>query len=84
MTIHLIHACMTKILSKNSKYIGNTEPNLCVQLEEHNTNKGSSVFNNISDCANYQCIKNLYCIDSNSFDAYMDDKNYIPELKIYC
>ena len=43
----------------NSKYIGNTEPNLCVQLEEHATNNDSSVFNHISDYANYQYIKKL-------------------------
>ena len=42
---------MIKILSKNSKYIGKTKRNLSVQLEEHATNKNSSAFNHISDCA---------------------------------
>ena len=53
----------------NSKYIGKTERNLCVRLEEHTTNNGSSVSNHISDCGNYQYIKNLYCIGNKSVDA---------------
>ena len=63
----------------NSKYIGKTERNLCVRLEEHATDNGSSVFNHISDCANYQYIKNLHCIGNKSFDAYTYDINSIQE-----
>ena len=63
----------------NSKYIGKTEWNLCVWLEEHATDNGSSVFNHISDCANYQYIKNLHCIENKSFDSYTYDINYIQE-----
>ena len=63
----------------NSKYIGKTKQNLCVRLEEHATNDGSSVFNHICDCANYQYIKNLYCIENKSFDAYTYNINSIQE-----
>ena len=44
----------------NSNYPVRTERNLCVRLDEHATDNDSSVFNHISDCANYQYIKNLY------------------------
>ena len=54
----------------NSKYIGKSERNLCVRLEEHTTDNGSLVFNTISDFANCQCTKNLYCVENKSFDAY--------------
>ena len=63
----------------NSKYIGKTEHNLCIQLEEHATNNSSSVFNHISDCVNYQYIKNLHCTGNKSFDAYTYDINSIQE-----
>ena len=43
----------------NSKYIGKTEQNLYVELQEHATYNGSSVFNHIPDCVNYQYIKNF-------------------------
>ena len=36
----------------NSKYISETERNLCVQLEEHATDNSSSVFNHLSNCEN--------------------------------
>ena len=64
----------------NSKYIGKTERNLCVRLEEHGTDNGSPVFNHISDCANYQYIKNLHCIGNKSFDAYTYDIHSIQEI----
>ena len=41
----------------NAKYIDKTKQNLCVGLEKHATDNGSSIFNHISDCANYQYIK---------------------------
>ena len=44
--------------------------NVCVRLEEHATDNGSSVFNQISDCVNYQYIKNVYGIGNESFDVY--------------
>ena len=56
-----------------------TQSILCVQLEEHTANNGSSVFNHISDCANYQYIKNLFCIGNKSFDTYTYDINSIQE-----
>ena len=36
----------------NSKYISETERNLCVQLEEHATDNSSLVFNHLSNCQN--------------------------------
>ena len=52
----------------------------CAQLEERGTDKDSSVFNQISDCVNYQYIKkNLYCINKILFDTYPYDKNFIQE-----
>ena len=46
------------------------------------TKKGSSVFNHISGCVNYQhAIKILYCIYNNSFDAYTYGKNSIQKNK---
>ena len=57
----------------NSKYIGKTERNLCVRLH---------IFNHISDCANYQYIKNLHCVENRSFDTYtiliLSKKTQIP------
>ena len=53
--------------------------NLCVQLEEHAIDNSSSVFNQISDCANYQYIKNLYCIENKSLDACTYNINSIQE-----
>ena len=50
-----------------------------VQLEEHATNNGSSVVNHISDCANYQYIKNAYGIVNKSFDVNKYDVNSIQE-----
>ena len=47
----------------NWKYIGKTERNLCVQLEKHANDNGSSVFKHISDYVNYQYINNFYCIE---------------------
>ena len=44
----------------NSNYPVRTERNLCVRLDEHAPDNDSSVFNHITDCANYQYIKNLY------------------------
>ena len=44
--------------------------NVCVRLEEHATDNGSSVYNQISDCVNYQYIKNVYGIGNESFDVY--------------
>lgn len=64
----------------NWKYIGKTERNLRVRLEEHATDIGISVFNHIYDCANYQFIKNLYGIGNKSFDAHTYDINSIPEI----
>ena len=65
----------------NSRYIGKTERNLRKRLEEHATENGSSVFNHISDYANYQYLKSLYCIGNKSFDAYMYDVNSTQENK---
>ena len=63
----------------NSMDIGKTERNLCVRLEEHATDNSSSVFNHISDCANYQYMTTLYGIGNKSFDAYKYDINSIQE-----
>ena len=52
---------------------------MSVLLNEYATNRNSSVFIYVSDCANYQYIKNLHCICNNSFDMYMYDKYYIQE-----
>ena len=63
----------------NWKYIGKIEQNLCLRLKEHATKNGSSVFNHTSDSAKYQYIKNLYCIENKSFDAYTYDNSNIQE-----
>ena len=63
----------------NSKYIGKTERNLCVRLEEYAADNSSSVFHHISDYVNYQYIKNLYYIGNKSFDAYTYDTNSTQE-----
>ena len=60
-------------------YIGKIEENLCVWLEEHASDKESSDFWHNVDCANYQLINNLYCINRNLFDTCMYDKNSIQE-----
>ena len=53
--------------------------NLCVYLQERATGNSSSVFNQISDCANYQFTKSLYCIKNKSFDACTYNINSIQE-----
>ena len=55
---------------------------LCVYLQEHATDNSSSVFNQISDCANYQCTKSLYCIKNKSFDACTYKKTQISSKKL--
>ena len=52
-----------------------------MELEEHATDNGSSVFNPISNCVNYQYIKNLCCIENKSFGAYTYNINSIQENK---
>ena len=54
----------------NLKYVDKKERNLCVLLEGHAADNSSSAFNRISDCANCHYIKNLYCKENRSFDAY--------------
>ena len=55
---------------------------MCVQLEEHTTDNGSSVFNHISDCANYQYAKNLYCIGSKyDINSIQEKPNIIGSAK---